>query len=856
MSNMHDSRTNPTEGGLLPVALFFVSVVALAKACMETFSDGPRVLVSFLGPAPTIIVLLGMIAIGAVWFMRGSVQWPFRKILALLVFALPLAGLLGTLQGDVAEPLVGGKAGANLAYAFLKMPAVLATGIAALLAMVATVMAWKLGVQGPAQPDSAALALAKALARQEDPDAPPLEGVKEEEPPIGEPIPSAASGEGDEAASEETPEHDEIVIQGADEEPEEEAPFQPEVPAEPVPAYLDETRVLAGALKPDVAIETPEALKGLQEGARAEADEAERRFREIEARELNPPTTPVPVEPLTRPVHEQAVPMTEPRVVKRPPAPDFEAETDLSAALGEDDAVEVAETDVPNPAALVMAQSTDEDQPAAMEAAASYEEDFGVETRDADVVTRGTAREGEEGFTAFAAAVAALEETSDAAELGDASDAEDEAGFLARARAEAEAEAEEAEFAEDEDLEADEELEEEDEDLEADEELEEEDEDLEADEELEDEDEDLEADEELEDEDEDLEADEELEDEDEDLEADEELEDEDEDLEADEELEDEDEDLEADEEFEEEDEDLEADEELEEEDEDLEADEELEDEDEDLEADEELEDEDLEADEELEDEDEDLEADEELETRGGLDQAPHEPQSVSATSEPPLDPETERVAAEALGDLDPDTLDWEALERATRPSEESPDPEVSTVPEPPVVATSSPATEAVVANTQGAVSPVVETAPETPRTKAPAASVRAEEAVESQASRSAAPAGRTGNEDDWAAWDDEPKRRRTGRRSAEPQEDDEVQPALFSHRSELDESLYASTVELVRSEDRCSVAMLQRSVGVSFSEATAIVERMYDEGIVGPQLPSGRREILANKNDLAGEAEA
>jgi DNA segregation ATPase FtsK/SpoIIIE-like protein len=50
--------------------------------------------------------------------------------------------------------------------------------------------------------------------------------------------------------------------------------------------------------------------------------------------------------------------------------------------------------------------------------------------------------------------------------------------------------------------------------------------------------------------------------------------------------------------------------------------------------------------------------------------------------------------------------------------------------------------------------------------------------------------------------------------------------------------------------------MLQRNVKVSFSQATAIIERMYDEGIVGPQLPSGRREILVTRNREAGHAES
>ena len=76
------------------------------------------------------------------------------------------------------------------------------------------------------------------------------------------------------------------------------------------------------------------------------------------------------------------------------------------------------------------------------------------------------------------------------------------------------------------------------------------------------------------------------------------------------------------------------------------------------------------------------------------------------------------------------------------------------------------------------------------------------------------------------------------------EEDDEIQPVLFAHRSEVDDDIYSRAAGLVADEGRCTVALLQRSLSVSFSEATAMIERMYDEGLVGPPLPSGRREIL------------
>lgn len=75
----------------------------------------------------------------------------------------------------------------------------------------------------------------------------------------------------------------------------------------------------------------------------------------------------------------------------------------------------------------------------------------------------------------------------------------------------------------------------------------------------------------------------------------------------------------------------------------------------------------------------------------------------------------------------------------------------------------------------------------------------------------------------------------------------ETSDSLFSHRSEIEEETFAKAVGIVTDANRCSVAMLQRSLEVSFSEATALIERMFDEGVVGPQLPSGRRKILTKK---------
>ena len=72
---------------------------------------------------------------------------------------------------------------------------------------------------------------------------------------------------------------------------------------------------------------------------------------------------------------------------------------------------------------------------------------------------------------------------------------------------------------------------------------------------------------------------------------------------------------------------------------------------------------------------------------------------------------------------------------------------------------------------------------------------------------------------------------------------------LFAHRSEMDEDTYRRAVTLITDEDRCTQQLLQRSLSLTFSEATAMIERMYDEGLVGPPTPTGgRREVLARRS--------
>ncbi len=110
-------------------------------------------------------------------------------------------------------------------------------------------------------------------------------------------------------------------------------------------------------------------------------------------------------------------------------------------------------------------------------------------------------------------------------------------------------------------------------------------------------------------------------------------------------------------------------------------------------------------------------------------------------------------------------------------------------------------------------------------------------------SRGRAPRVRRRTTEDWEAWNEASGSRPNSRRpGVAAQAADEDQQVLFS--APLDETLYRRAVEQVLAEERCSVVMLQREFDLSWSTAFAITERMHDEGLVGPPLPSGRREVL------------
>ena len=92
-----------------------------------------------------------------------------------------------------------------------------------------------------------------------------------------------------------------------------------------------------------------------------------------------------------------------------------------------------------------------------------------------------------------------------------------------------------------------------------------------------------------------------------------------------------------------------------------------------------------------------------------------------------------------------------------------------------------------------------------------------------------------GQKEDWAPWQDE---------AAAP-------PLLFTVKTNVSNEVFKQAVELIRSETRCSAPLIQREMGITRSEANQIIERMENEGLVGPRQASGQRDVLLSKTNEA-----
>jgi len=51
-------------------------------------------------------------------------------------------------------------------------------------------------------------------------------------------------------------------------------------------------------------------------------------------------------------------------------------------------------------------------------------------------------------------------------------------------------------------------------------------------------------------------------------------------------------------------------------------------------------------------------------------------------------------------------------------------------------------------------------------------------------------------------------------------------------------------IAMIRKEGRASISMLQRKFRIGYTRSARIIEKLEEDGIIGPPSPSGTREVL------------
>ena len=74
---------------------------------------------------------------------------------------------------------------------------------------------------------------------------------------------------------------------------------------------------------------------------------------------------------------------------------------------------------------------------------------------------------------------------------------------------------------------------------------------------------------------------------------------------------------------------------------------------------------------------------------------------------------------------------------------------------------------------------------------------------------------------------------------------DEEMPAPEPVVRAVGDELYGRAVALVRAQRKASAAYLQQSLGIGYMRAADLIERMEQEGVVGPPIYNGIRPILS-----------
>ena len=74
---------------------------------------------------------------------------------------------------------------------------------------------------------------------------------------------------------------------------------------------------------------------------------------------------------------------------------------------------------------------------------------------------------------------------------------------------------------------------------------------------------------------------------------------------------------------------------------------------------------------------------------------------------------------------------------------------------------------------------------------------------------------------------------------------DEDQAEMFGSGDEADADgdLYQQAVQVVTNDKRASTSYIQRKLSIGYNRAARLIERMEQEGMVGPPDKTGKREI-------------
>ena len=82
----------------------------------------------------------------------------------------------------------------------------------------------------------------------------------------------------------------------------------------------------------------------------------------------------------------------------------------------------------------------------------------------------------------------------------------------------------------------------------------------------------------------------------------------------------------------------------------------------------------------------------------------------------------------------------------------------------------------------------------------------------------------------------------------EDDEDEGAGPAGTSNLEDSDDP-YDQAVAVVLRDKKASTSYIQRRLGIGYNRAASIIERMEQEGLVGPANHAGKREILVPTQD-------